>query len=114
MFFLGVAASLIGAAARNIGLTPYQIGLMIAAQNIGFMISVMITGALADTHQKPRILFAGSLILGVSFLVFYLTGWFGLNLIIMGLIGIGIGTYEGTTMLCCSISIQRTKLTYQY
>lgn len=97
MFFLGVATSLVGAAARNIGLTPYQIGLMIAAQNVGFMISVMVTGALADTHEKPRILFIGSLILGVSFLVFYLTGLFGLNLLIMGLIGIGIGTYEGTT-----------------
>jgi MFS family permease len=97
MFFLGVATLLIGAAARNIGLTPFQIGLMIAAQNLGFMISVMVTGALADTHEKPRILFIGSLILGGSLLVFYLTGWFGLNLLIMSLIGIGIGTYEGTT-----------------
>ena len=97
MFSLGIAASLIGAAARNIGLSPYQIGLMIAVQNIGFMISVMVTGALADTHEKPRILFLGSLILGVSFLAFYQTGWFGLNLLIMGLIGIGIGAYEGVT-----------------
>jgi hypothetical protein len=30
MFFLGVSASLVGAAARNIGLSPYQIGLLIA------------------------------------------------------------------------------------
>src|SRR5687768_9216030 len=30
MLFLGVGASLIGAAARSIGLTPYQIGLLVA------------------------------------------------------------------------------------
>src|SRR3990170_4772985 len=97
MFSLGIAASLIGAAARNIGLSPFQIGLMIAVQNIGFMISVMVTGAMSDTHEKPRLLFLGSLILGASFLAFYQTGWFGLNLFIMGLIGIGIGAYEGVT-----------------
>ena len=35
MFFLGVSALLIGAAARNIGLSPYQIGLLITAQQVG-------------------------------------------------------------------------------
>ena len=97
MFFLGVAASLIGAAARNIGLSPYQIGLMITAQNIGFMLAVLISGAFADTYAKSKILFTGSLILAISFGVFYLTKNFVLNLIIMTFIGIGIGTYEGVT-----------------
>ena len=55
MFFLGVAGALIGSAAKNIGLSPYQIGLLIAAQNAGFIVSVMISGALADTRSKPRI-----------------------------------------------------------
>jgi hypothetical protein len=41
MFFLGVGAAVIGAAARNIGLSPFQIGLLIAFQNIGFMFSVI-------------------------------------------------------------------------
>ena len=97
MFFLGVAASLIGAAARNIGLSPYQIGLMITAQNIGFMLAVLVSGALADTYAKSKILFTGSMILAISFFVFYLTKNFMLNLIIMAFIGIGIGTYEGVT-----------------
>ena len=97
MFFLGVAASLIGAAARNIGLSPYQIGLMITAQNIGFMLAVLVSGALADTYAKSKILFTGSLILAISFFIFYLTKQFILNLIIMIFIGIGIGTYEGVT-----------------
>jgi MFS family permease len=71
MFFLGVSASLVGAAARNIGLSPYQIGLLIAAQQVGFLLSVSISGALSDTHQKPKILFVGSLILGIALLTFY-------------------------------------------
>ena len=97
MLFLGLASSLIGAAARNIGLTPSQIGVMIAVQNVGFGLSVWLSGALADTRPKPRLLMVGSLILGVSFLTFYLSPLFWLNLIIMFLIGVGIGAYEGST-----------------
>jgi MFS family permease len=97
MLFLGISSSMIGAAARNIGLSPYQIGLMLTAQNLGFMISVLITGALADTYQKPRILMIGSIILAISLFAFY--GWsnFWVNLAIMLMIGIGIGSYEGVT-----------------
>jgi fucose permease len=97
MLFLGLASSLIGAAAQNIGLSPSQIGLMIAVQNVGFGLSVWLSGALADTRPKPRILMIGSLVLAVSFLTFYLSPLFWLNLVIMFLIGAGIGSYEGTT-----------------
>ena len=97
MFFLGVAGSLIGAAARNIGLEPYQIGLLTSIQNVGFMISVSISGALADTHDKPKILAIGSLILAASFFGFYQMKMFWINILIMLFIGIGVGTYEGVT-----------------
>ena len=97
MFFLGVGAAIIGAAARNIGLTAYQIGLMMSIQNLGFMLAVMITGALSDTFEKPKLLFAGSFVLAVSFFTFYLNGSFMLNLFIMFFIGIGLGSYEGVT-----------------
>lgn len=97
MLLLGVAATLIGAAARNIGLSPYEISLMIMIQNLGFMVSVIISGALADTYSKPKILMIGSLILSISFLTFYSTAAFNLNLVIMFMIGAGIGTYEGVT-----------------
>jgi fucose permease len=97
MLFLGIANALIGTAARNIGLTPFQIGLFLAVQNIGFMIGVSISGALADSYSKTRILLVGSLILAVSFFTFYLTGSLWLNLFIMLLIGLGMGTYEGVT-----------------
>jgi MFS family permease len=97
MLFLGVAGTLIGAASRNIGLSPFEIGLMIAIQNLGFMLSVLISGALADTVEKPRILLIGSLILSAAFLTFYTTNLFSVNLFIMFVIGVGIGTYEGVT-----------------
>ena len=97
MFFLGLSSSVIGAAARNIGLSPFQIGLMIAVQNLGFMVSVLVSGALADSYPKPKILMVGSIILTISLLTFY--GWsnFLVNLLIMFLIGVGIGSYEGVT-----------------
>ena len=97
MFFLGVGHTVIGAAARNIGLTPYQIGLLLAIQNVGFMVSLILSGTLADTYEKPMILFVGSTILSLSFLTFYLSTSFFVNLLIMLFIGVGIGTYEGVT-----------------
>ena len=93
MLFLGVGSTLIGAAARNIGLTPFQIGLILSIQNFGFMLGVTVSGALADTYEKPKILFVGSIILAASFLTFYVTDSFFLNLVIMFFIGVGIGTH---------------------
>jgi fucose permease len=97
MFFLGVSVSLIGAAARNIGLSPYQIGLLIAVQQVGFILSVSLSGALSDLVEKPKILLVGSLVLGFSFLTFYRSELFWVNLVIMFLIGAGTATYEGVT-----------------
>ncbi len=97
MLFLGVASSLIGGAARNIGLDPYQIGLMIAAQNIGFMLAVLVSGTISDVFEKPKILIFGSLLLASGFLAFYWLEHFWLNTLIMLIIGLGIGTYEGVT-----------------
>lgn len=97
MFFLGVSGSMIGAAARNIGLSPYEIGLMIAFQNVGFTLAVLVSGALADTWPKPPLLFAGSLVLGVALFAFYRSDLFWVNLALMLLIGVGIGVYEGVT-----------------
>jgi len=95
MFFLGVGAAIIGAASRNIGLSPFQIGLLLAAQNIGFILSVITVGTLADSADKARLLFAASFILAVSFFFFYQNDAFILNLGIMLIIGVGIGGYEG-------------------
>jgi ACS family hexuronate transporter-like MFS transporter len=97
MFFLGVSVSLVGAAARNIGLSPYQIGLLIAVQQVGFILSLSLSGALSDMVEKPKILLVGSLVLGFSFLTFYRSELFWINLVIMFGIGAGMATYEGVT-----------------
>ncbi len=97
MLFLGIGSALVGAAARSIGFTPEQIGLMLAVQNIGFSVAVAATGAMSDTHPKARLLLFGSLILGASFLAFYVWPGFLINLVIMMFIGVGIGSYEGVT-----------------
>jgi MFS family permease len=95
MFFLGVATAIIGAASGNMGLSPYQTGILITVQNLGFILSVVAAGSLADTRDKAKLLGLGSLILAASFFLFYLWKHYGLNLLIMFFIGIGIGTYEG-------------------
>jgi len=64
MFFLGVGSAIIGAASRNIGLSPFQIGLLLATQNIGFILSVITVGILADSADKTRLLFAAIGIVG--------------------------------------------------
>ena len=97
MLFLGVGNSLVGSAARDIGLSATQIGIMLAIQSVGLTITVVLAGALSDTHSKARILFLGSLLLGGSFMAFYLFPGFWPNLVVMALIGAGSGAYEGVT-----------------
>ncbi|HUT64863.1 MAG TPA: MFS transporter [Spirochaetota bacterium] len=97
MFFIGVGSTVIGAAARNIGLTPSQIGLLLAVQNVGFGLSVSTSGALSDSYQKPKILLVGAIVLSIAFALFYRWPSFVTNLIIMFFIGIGMGGFEGVT-----------------
>lgn len=95
MLFMGVGGALVGSAAREIGLTPGQIGVLLAIQNLGFAVSVTVSGALADARPKTTILFIGSLILASAFLAFYVSPLFWINLGVMLICGIGMGTYEG-------------------
>ena len=95
MFFLGVGTAVIGAASGNIGHTPYQTGLLISVQNVGFIVSVLASGALADSSDKARLMSVGSFLLAVSFFLYYLWPAYALNLVIMLFIGAGIGVYEG-------------------
>ena len=97
MFFIGIGITVVGAAARNIGLEPSQIGYLITAQYLGFMVSVAIVGVLSDRYRKTVLLAWGSVVLTVSFASFYATDIFPLNLLIMASIGVGLGAYEGAT-----------------
>jgi MFS family permease len=95
MFFMGVASAVIGAASGNIGLSPFHTGLLIAAQNVGFILAVLVSGSLADTREKAKLLGVGSLVLAASFFLFYFWRPYAANLAVMFFIGVGIGTYEG-------------------
>jgi len=97
MLFLGIADALVGSAARQIGLSAPQIGQMIATQNVGFGIGVMVSGSFADTHPKPRILMVGSIILALACLAFYRVPIFWVNCLVMFFVGLVIGSYEGVT-----------------
>ena len=97
MFFLGVSIQVVGAAARNIGLEPAEIGLLLAAQNVGFIVGVIAAGSLADTRSKPKILLVASILLAASYYSFYLRSGLALNLAVMFVMGVGIGGYEAVT-----------------
>ena len=97
MFTLGIAASLVGGAARNIGLGAAQIGVLLAVQNLGFVAGVAAAGALADRGEKTTILAGGSAILVFAFATFYLSPYFLANLAIIFCVGVGTGSYEGAT-----------------
>jgi len=111
MFFLGVGSAVIGAASKNIGLTPHQIGLLIAVQNLGFILSVIVSGSLADTFSKTILLSWTSFILSISFFFFYAKDALLFNFLVMLCIGIGIGGYEGVAdTLLLEIHDQRESL----
>jgi fucose permease len=97
MFFLGIVIAIVGAAARNIGLSASQIGILVSVQNIGFMVGVLIASSLADSIPKTRIMLMGSVILMTSFAFFYAFRPFGVNVAVMLVMGVGIGSYEGTS-----------------
>lgn len=97
MLFLGVGGAIIGAAARDIGLSAAEIGLLLAVQNFGFGVAVLWVGGLADTYPKPRLLLVGSLVLAPAFLLLYRSPLFWVNAWVMLAIGLGSGAYEGVT-----------------
>jgi fucose permease len=97
MLFLGLGISLVGASARNAGIEPAQVGLLVTVQQLGFLTSVAIAGSLADRRSKTLILTTGAVIVGVGFYFFFLWESFGLNLLFMFLTGAGIGCFEGVT-----------------
>jgi len=97
MFTLGVSITIVGAAARNIGLRPAEIGYLVAAQNIGFLVSVATVGLLSDRYSKTLLLACGSAMLAGSVGVFYATETLWVNVIVIFLIGVTVGTYEGAT-----------------
>ncbi|HKJ86789.1 MAG TPA: MFS transporter, partial [Spirochaetia bacterium] len=97
MFFLGVGVAIVGATARAVGLSPAEIGYLIAAQNVGFGIAVVVGGALSDLYRKPVILTIGLVLLAISFALLYRSESLAVNLAVMLLMGSGMGAAEAVT-----------------
>lgn len=97
MFFLGVGLTVLGAAARNIGLSAYEIGVLQTVQNLGLLVSIVVFGTLADSVRRPTLLLAGSIALSFGFFLFYVSPSLLFNAGMMVLIGVGMGSYEGVT-----------------
>ena len=97
MFFLGIGVAIVGATARAVGLSASQIGYLIAAQNVGVGIAVVVGGALSDLHPKPTILAVGLAMLGFSFAALYRSDSFAVNLGVMFIMGGGMGAVEAVT-----------------
>ena len=97
MFFLGIVIAVVGAAARNIGLSTARIGYLVSIQNVGFMVGVVLAGGMADAFPKTRVMFLGSVILAAAVAGFYAVDVFAVNLAVMLVMGAGIGLYEGTS-----------------
>ncbi|MFW6291900.1 MAG: MFS transporter [Spirochaetota bacterium] len=97
MFFLGVGVAIVGATARAVGLSPSEIGYLIAAQNVGFGIAVVAGGALSDLYRKPVILTTGLIMLAISFAFLYRSDSLAVNLAVMLLMGAGMGAAEAVT-----------------
>lgn len=97
MFFLGVGMSVIGAAAQNIGLETYQIGLLQTLQYVGFAAAVTLFGVLSDRYSRTGLLAVGTLITAGAFFFLYRYPPFLLNVAVMFLVGSGMGAFEGVT-----------------
>lgn len=97
MLFVGVGIAVIGAAARDIGLRPEEIGWLLGAEHLGFAVAVGLAGAAADVRSKAGLLLGGSVALAAAFALLFVWPALVVNLGIMVGVGVGIGIYEAVT-----------------
>lgn len=97
MAFLGVGFAIVGVAAHELHLLASQVGILVACQQAGFAGGVIAGGLARSGAMRARILAAGCLLLALCLLLFFRHPSFALNALLMAGIGIGMGTFEGTT-----------------
>ncbi len=97
MFFLGLGVTLIGATAHTVGITAEQVGILMTVKQLGFLSSIAVAGTLGDRRSKTRILAIGAVILAAGFYFFFRSEIFALNMLIIYMIGVGTGCFEGVT-----------------
>ena len=97
MLTVGVGVTILGAAARDIGLRPHEIGLLLAIEHASFAVAAGISGALADVTSKPRLMVLGSVVFAPGVAALFALDGFAFNAGMMVLVGTGVGLYEGVT-----------------
>ena len=101
MGVLGMSRSYLGAALpairSDLDMSLLGAGTMTALLQLGFSLSVFVGGPVSDVIKKSSMLMLGLLVTGINLILFGLSGWFWLSLIVTTMIGIGTGLLEASS-----------------
>jgi fucose permease len=101
MSFLGMSRTFLGTSLpwirSSFDLNLLQAGTLTALLQFGFSLAVFVGGPLSDVFKKNSMLIAGCLLMGINLILFGFSNWFWVNLIGMGLIGVGGGLIESSS-----------------
>ena len=101
MSFLGMSRTFLGTALpairSSLNLNLLQAGTLTALLQLGFAIAVFVGGPFSDVLRKSSILMLGCFLMGVNLILFGFSNWFWINLMAVGLIGIGGGLIESSS-----------------
>lgn len=97
MTFLGIGFAIVGATASEVGISASQLGILLALQQVGFAIGLVLSGLAKSNRARARILSLGCFIMAAALAAFFRQSVFALNGLLMVGIGVGMGTFEGTT-----------------
>ena len=101
MSFLGMSRTFLGTALpairTSLDLNLIQAGTLTAFLQFGFALAVFVGGPLSDVFKKTTLLMLGCVLMALNLILFGLSHWFWLNVIGMGLVGIGGGLIESSS-----------------
>lgn len=101
MSSLGMSRTFLGTALpairSSLDLNILQAGTLTALLQLGFAIAVFVGGPFSDVLRKSSILMLGCFLMGVNLILFGFSNWFWINLVGIGLIGIGGGLIESSS-----------------
>ncbi len=101
MVFLGMSRTFLGTALpairTSLDLSLIEVGTFTAFLQFGFTFSVFVGGPLSDVFKKTTLLMLGCLLTGCNLILFGLSHWFWINLVWIGIVGLGTGLIESSS-----------------
>jgi predicted MFS family arabinose efflux permease len=97
MTFLGVGFAIVGAAAKDVGVSAARVGALVACQQLGFAAGVLFAGLARDGQARARRLAIGCFVLATALLCSFRSGAFLFDAVALAGVGAGMGTFEGST-----------------